>query len=109
MTNCIDNLTLGEIRCAEDCLKEKMERKGFVVAASNKSTNGHDIVAIKDDEYFIIEVKKENAEGRFRVDQFTEGCDFIVCVSGSGFCFHKELPTTNFSKVVRFYKAMGWA
>lgn len=81
------NLTIEQIRSSEDLVREKLLHRGFVVSGVGEpeTRNGIDIVAIKDNQAFLIEVKSVCVSQRSMsvtpVSDQGKLCDYIAIVT----------------------------
>ncbi len=97
-------MSSSEIIKTESDFREYLKSKNFHVNEKHDNENGIDIVAIKNGQYFLIEVKKTtpSKDGyRVRLDQNTM-CDFTIVIGSNGLFYPKETQGRPYQKVVDF-------
>jgi Holliday junction resolvase len=89
----------------EEIIRNLLRSKFFTVNDKDPSSNGVDIVAIKDGHYFLIEVKcilQESNSFRVRLDHDSI-CDFTLSLTESGYLIPWMTKNSSISKMVRFF------
>lgn len=92
----------------EDAIRKILKDCGFTVNEKHNSSNGIDIVALKEGHYFLIEVKPiivEENSYRVRLDDNCI-CDFILSLTSNNNLIHWETKKSSNSKIIRFFEML---
>lgn len=93
---------LMEKQNAEQFFRNILKQKGFEVNEKHENDSAIDIVAVKNGEYFLIDVKSGE---RARSDKVSRNCEFGVHVLSNGLFF--PFPKKGkLSKAVRFFSLL---
>lgn len=86
----------------EDQIRSMLKIRNFTVNEKHLNDNSIDIVAIKDGNYFLIEVKSKTPQDRIRIDQASENSELVVILTDNGFLYALPINNCPLSKVHKF-------
>jgi len=89
----------------ESDFREYLKLREFSVNEKHDNENGIDIVAIKNGQYFLIEVKKvtpDKSKYRARLDSVSNQADFVIVIGNNGKFYPASITNRPFQKIVDF-------
>lgn len=101
----LNEMTLGQAKSEVD-IHSILKNKGFVTNYNKKlNENGVDIVAIKEGEAYLIEVKKvflNKTTDAFKLSDNEINGDILIAILPNGNIFPVVNEKTSFTKTIRF-------
>lgn len=89
----------------ETSFRELLRNKGFSVNDKHENDNSIDIVAIKNGEYFLIDVKNEISE-RIRSDLSSDQVEFTIALCPNNYFYPTKIKEGKHAKAHRFMRSL---
>ncbi len=95
-------LNNNESDTLENEIRKFLTKQGFVCNQKSDFDSSIDIVAIKNGDYFLIEVKSITKDKRIRIDEINENAEIVLSSTPNGYLIPFKVNNCSRSKLIKF-------